>query len=193
MSKRVHAALVIAAALTVLAASAAAAAAPGHATATRRAAMSAPFDRAFIDTMVPHHEAAIQMAKVAKRAGLSKPALVKIANTIVATQGKEIAQMRAWRKAWYGSARIDPNGMMALGMSMTEMGMSGDPSDLMHAKNVNSMFASMMIAHHEGAVRMARLALKRAQHRQIRALAERIIAAQTREIRVMRMYAHEMH
>jgi uncharacterized protein (DUF305 family) len=184
---------VIAAALTVLAASAAAAAAPGHATATRRAAMSAPFDRAFIDTMVPHHEAAIQMAKVAKRAGLSKPALVKIANTIVATQGKEIAQMRAWRKAWYGSARIDPNGMMALGMSMTEMGMSGDPSDLMHAKNVNSMFASMMIAHHEGAVRMARLALKRAQHRQIRALAERIIAAQTREIRVMRMYAHEMH
>jgi len=27
--------------------------------------MSSPFDRRFIDTMVPHHEMAIEMAKVA--------------------------------------------------------------------------------------------------------------------------------
>lgn len=45
-----------------------------------------PFDRAFIDAMVPHHEAAIEMAKEAKKAGLSEPELIKIADDIIATQ-----------------------------------------------------------------------------------------------------------
>ncbi len=40
------------------------------------AGSSVPFDRAFIDGMVPHHEGAIEMAKEAKAAGLSEPALV---------------------------------------------------------------------------------------------------------------------
>jgi uncharacterized protein (DUF305 family) len=189
MSNRTRTAAVIAIAVATLAASSAAVATPDHrADLARSTAMSAPFDRAFIDAMVPHHQAAIEMAKMAKMAGLSRPPLMKIANAIIATQGKEIAQMRSWRKAWYGSARIDPNGMMALGLSMSDMGMSGGANDLMNAKNVNTAFASMMIAHHQGAVRMARLALTRAQHPQIRALAQRIIAGQTRETRVMRTY-----
>ena len=37
------------------------------------AAQTVPFDRAFIDAMVPHHERAVAMAKNAKTAGLSEP------------------------------------------------------------------------------------------------------------------------
>jgi uncharacterized protein (DUF305 family) len=62
-----------------------------------------PFDRAFIDMMVPHHQGAIAMAKQLLEKG-EQPALRKMANDIISAQTDEIAQMRKWRKAWYGSA-----------------------------------------------------------------------------------------
>jgi uncharacterized protein (DUF305 family) len=62
-----------------------------------------PFDRAFIDAMVPHHLGAVAMAKQLLKKG-EQPGLRKMGNDIIAAQTKEIAQMRQWRKAWYGSA-----------------------------------------------------------------------------------------
>jgi uncharacterized protein (DUF305 family) len=62
-----------------------------------------PFDRAFIDAMVPHHQGAVAMAKQLLKQG-EQPALRKMGDDIIAAQTKEIAQMRKWRKAWYGSA-----------------------------------------------------------------------------------------
>jgi uncharacterized protein (DUF305 family) len=62
-----------------------------------------PFDRAFVDMMVPHHQGAIAMAKQLLRTG-EQPALRKLAHDIIRTQTEEIVQMRKWRKAWYGSA-----------------------------------------------------------------------------------------
>ena len=62
-----------------------------------------PFDRAFIDMMVPHHRGAIAMAKQLLKKG-EQPGLRKMADDIISTQTDEIAQMRKWRKAWYGSA-----------------------------------------------------------------------------------------
>lgn len=43
-------------------------------------------------------------------------------------------------------------------------------------------FLSQMIAHHEGAVEMARLALQSAGHSEIKDLAEKIISSQNEEI-----------
>ena len=54
---------------------------------------SVPFDRAFIDAMVPHHESAIEMAETAKAAGLSQPELVTVADDIIDSQQAEIDQM----------------------------------------------------------------------------------------------------
>jgi uncharacterized protein (DUF305 family) len=62
-----------------------------------------PFDRAFIDAMVPHHQGAIAMAKQLLAKG-EQPALRKMAGDIISDQTREIAQLRKWRKAWYGSA-----------------------------------------------------------------------------------------
>jgi uncharacterized protein (DUF305 family) len=62
-----------------------------------------PFDRAFIDMMVPHHQGAITMAKELLKKG-EQPALRKIANDVIGSQSKEIARMRGWRKAWYGAS-----------------------------------------------------------------------------------------
>src|SRR5215218_3880593 len=85
------------------------------------AARKTPFDRAFIDAMVPHHRAAITMATAAQKAGLKAAPLNAIAININDTQQPEINQMLRWRKAWYGSGKIDPKGAAALGMSMKEM------------------------------------------------------------------------
>lgn len=61
-----------------------------------------PFDRTFIDEMIPHHQGAIRMARAEIAKG-SDPELKKVAAAIVAAQEKEIKQMNSWREAWYGS------------------------------------------------------------------------------------------
>ncbi len=53
-------------------------------------------DEDFVLMMLPHHRGAIDMAKVELRYG-KDPALRKMAEDIVAAQGKEIAEMKAWR------------------------------------------------------------------------------------------------
>ena len=59
-----------------------------------------PFDRAFIDGMIPHHESAIQMADVALEES-DNPRIEELAGNIVGAQEREISQMRAWREDWY--------------------------------------------------------------------------------------------
>ena len=159
---------------------------------TPTAASAVPFDRAFIDAMVPHHESAIEMAKAATAAGLAQPDLVQIAKDIVVTQQAEIDQMRGWRQSWFGSSDIDPEGAAVLGLSEAEMGMQHE-ADFSGVTDVDQEFASMMIDHHRGAIRMAELAKARGQHEEIKGLAESIIAAQRREISVMEEHAGEMH
>jgi uncharacterized protein (DUF305 family) len=149
---------------------------------------SVPFDRAFIDAMVPHHRSAIEMAKVAQQSGLASPELNGIALSIIDSQQQEIDQMLAWRTKWFGSKTIDPNAGDELGMSAADMGMNHNMKDL-QGRNIDGMFASMMIDHHEGAIRMAQMALEQGQHPEIETLARQIIAAQEREITIMKPLA----
>ena len=67
-------------------------------------------------------------------------------------------------------------------MSMSEMnselkGLSGDEFD--------KQFIASMIAHHQGAIDMANAAKSQAKHGEIKAMADDIISAQTKEIKQM--------
>ena len=55
-------------------------------------------------------------------------------------------------------------------------------------RSADAHFIVMMIPHHEGAIAMADLALKRARHPEIRALAERIRTSQSQENAQMRRW-----
>jgi uncharacterized protein (DUF305 family) len=59
-----------------------------------------PFDKAFIDAMIPHHQSAISMAQVALEES-DNPKIKELAGNIVSAQQREIEQMLQWRQAWY--------------------------------------------------------------------------------------------
>ncbi len=180
-------------AAVILAVALATAAIANTALGATRTAGKVPFDRAFIDAMVPHHERAIAMAKDAKAAGLSEPALVEIADAIISTQQTEIDQMTGWREKWFGSSTIDPAGADALGMSMGEMGMSESPMDFASEADVNGAFASRMMDHHQGAIDMAQLTLEKGQHQEITDIARAIVETQQDEINVLQAFAGSDH
>lgn len=152
------------------------------------AASGAAFDRAFLDAMVPHHRDAIEMAEIALDNGLSQPELVAVANDILRTQQSEIDQMLGWREQWFGSRELGEPDPEALGVSEEAMSMQHDSSAL-SGPDVDTMFAQMMIPHHEGAIEMAEAARDRAEREELRTLAEGIIEAQEREIDVLRPHA----
>jgi len=59
-----------------------------------------PFDKAFIDAMIPHHQSATEMARIAaERSG--NPGIQTLAEDIITAQAREIEQMKTWREEWY--------------------------------------------------------------------------------------------
>ena len=61
------------------------------------------FDVAFIDTMIVHHEGAINMANIAK-VNAKHEEIKKMADNIISAQTSEINMMNTWKKEWYGDA-----------------------------------------------------------------------------------------
>jgi uncharacterized protein (DUF305 family) len=66
----------------------------------QRLAKQEPFDEAFIDDMIPHHQSAIEMAKVANENSVN-PRIKELAGSIMSAQKREIEQMKRWREQWY--------------------------------------------------------------------------------------------
>ena len=60
-----------------------------------------PFDQAFLDMMIPHHEGAIRMAERQLERGRNRT-VKRLARAIVRAQTKEINQMHTWRIQWFG-------------------------------------------------------------------------------------------
>jgi uncharacterized protein (DUF305 family) len=63
-------------------------------------AADAEFDLRFINAMIPHHEAAVVMAKDALQKS-QRPEIKNLAQEIIKAQDTEINQMKQWRNTWY--------------------------------------------------------------------------------------------
>ncbi|OUL19376.1 DUF305 domain-containing protein [Nostoc sp. RF31YmG] len=63
-------------------------------------AADAEFDLHFINAMIPHHEAAVTMAKDALQKS-QRSEIRNLAQAIIKAQDAEINQMKQWRTAWY--------------------------------------------------------------------------------------------
>jgi uncharacterized protein (DUF305 family) len=152
------------------------------------ATAAVPFDQQFIDMMVPHHQGAVAMAHIALTRA-THPQIKRLARSIIAAQNQEIAQMRAWRRAWYGSD--DTPGMAHMpglpGLTM-HMDMMGDIGRLRSATPFDKAFIDAMIPHHQMAIAAARLEVARGTHAQLKTLALSIIEDQAREIGLIEAY-----
>ena len=135
-----------------------------------------PYDRVFIDGMVPHHQLAVQMAQIVLERG-KRPELRGMAKSVIDAQSKEITQMKAWRKAWFGSADTP--------MEMAHATPGMDLSALTGAADVDRAFIDQMVLHHQNAIDIATQAKTNAQHLEIRDLAARITTAQQSEVAQM--------
>ena len=150
-----------------------------HAAAKRGGTTS---DRGFVNDMTPHHEAAVEMAAVARRRA-EHPEVRRLAASIASSQRDEIDQMARMKR------RLTAGGTGAsLGLSQHAMGMDMHMGGLERAKPFDRAFIDAMVPHHQGAIAMARVELRRGTDGPARALARRIIAAQTKEIAQMRRW-----
>ncbi|MES2642484.1 MAG: DUF305 domain-containing protein [Myxococcota bacterium] len=146
---------------------------------------TASSDRMFLEMMVPHHEGAVDMARIALERA-EHPEIKSLAESIIASQEAEVATMSAWRKAWFGS-----NAAPAQGGSMEHSGMSGNAGMADMTKSIEALktakpfdlaFIDAMIPHHQDALRMAEDVRAKTERPEIKELADRITAAQKKEI-----------
>jgi uncharacterized protein (DUF305 family) len=131
-------------------------------------------DVTFAQEMIPHHQQALDMAKLA--ASRSATTSVKdLAGRIEQAQDPEIQQMTRWLSQW---------GAMP---SMSGMHGAADMRSLQQAGGTefDKMFLQMMVSHHQGALDMAKTELAAGSNADAKALAQRIMDGQTAEITEM--------
>lgn len=149
-------------------------------------AANQPYDLQFIDTMIQHHQAAIVMAKMVMEKSKNQE-LRKFARKIITSQEAEIEQLESWRDSWY-PYKLDAINMELPGMKESMKRMVGTEMDKMQDaadKEFDDYFLEMMIPHHNGAVTMAKDALEKAQHPDLKNLAQDIIRQQEEEVKQM--------
>jgi uncharacterized protein (DUF305 family) len=143
-------------------------------------------DRAFATAMIPHHRSAVEMAMIAQRKS-TRAEIKELAAAIISTQNDEIDQLETIDQ------RLEDAGVEKgdLGVAEHEMGIEDDASMLEAARHFNREFIDTMIAHHQGAIRMARAQLNSGQNAELTELAQTIVDTQAREIDQMNTWRVE--
>ncbi|MFC7644934.1 DUF305 domain-containing protein [Streptosporangium lutulentum] len=139
-------------------------------------------DVIFMQNMISHHRQALDMAALAPtRADSDK--LKGLASRIKDVQGPEIQFMTSWLQQQgqkvpdHHAAHTDMPGMATPEQIEALKAASG--------KDFDRLFLQLMIAHHEGALKMAEQALVGGSHQKIEEVANDITATQNAEIRRM--------
>ena len=136
-------------------------------------------DARFIVMMIPHHQGAIAMAELALSRA-RRPEIKALAQRIIASQSREITQMRQWYRQWYGTD------VPAWGIgSGYGMGMGTSLEALKSAPDFDRAFIEQMISHHRMGVMMASHAEWNTQHPQLRELEAAMVRVQSQEIEQM--------
>ena len=144
-------------------------------------------DVSFAQGMIPHHQQALEMAKLA--AGRASSAKVKdLATRIEKAQDPEIRTMSGWLESWGQSV---PSAMPGMDHS-AHSGMAGmmdskdmDKLEKASGADFDTMFLTMMIEHHKGAVQMAGTEKAKGAYAPATSMADAIITGQTAEITEM--------
>lgn len=140
-------------------------------------------DVTFAQQMVPHHQQAVAMADLAATRASSQQ-VKDLASRIKGAQGPEIATMQGWLTTW--GAAMSPGGHDMSSMAASGMGMMSDADmgTLTGASGTafDRQFLTMMTAHHNGAIAMAKTELEKGKYQPAKDLATSIRDGQQREV-----------
>lgn len=131
-------------------------------------------DVEFIDTMIPHHQMALEMTDVVLQKG-SGAEVKAMAQAMKDAQTVEIAEMRAIRTRLVGSAETTAH---------HDEHMAADMEKLVAASGtaLDRLFLEEMLPHHAGAIIMAHEALPYLKESELQSMANKIVYDQAREI-----------
>lgn len=137
-------------------------------------------EQMFAMMMIPHHQQAVDMSKLATT-HTSTTSVLKLAAQIEAAQAPEIKQMTAWLG----------EGQSAADMMHHDMGMGGMMSEedmaalaAVNGKAFDKLYLAGMIEHHKGALEMVKM-IADSNNDEVLALHDAIVKAQTAEIEYM--------
>ncbi len=160
-------------------------------------------DKMFIEHMIPHHQDAVDMAKLALEKS-KRDEIKKLSGEIIKAQNTEIAAMTKWYKDWY-KTDVPKMGMGKEGMKnkegqnqhrqMMEMGMMNNSGGMMmnmkmdlnalkNSPDFDKSFIEMMVKHHAMAVMMSGMIID-SKKGELRKLARDITSSQSSEIEQM--------
>jgi len=149
-------------------------------------------DVSFSKAMIQHHRQAVEMAGLA--AGHASSAQVKsLATKIEGAQAPEIRTMSGWLTSWGEQVPQDMSGMdSGMDHDMSSSATPGMMSDADMGKlekasgaDFDTMFLTMMVEHHEGAIDMAKTEKADGSYAPATELAADVITAQSAEIEQM--------
>lgn len=136
--------------------------------------MGASSEEEFLVNMIPHHQEAIDTAKIIV-AKTENAELKKIAQSIILGQSAEVTTMKGWLTSWYPNSTLKTEYMT----------MMRDLSKLSDHE-LDDTFMEDMINHHEGAIHMAEEVLEVTQRPEIVKMAKDIISTQNAEIAIFK-------
>ncbi len=156
--------------------------------------MGAPYQnasRAFIDVMIPHHEMALMMSQRAIQAARSD-SVKAVARDMLDQQRKEVADLKAARRALFGSDSTRGSMMEGMMPMMTQMmGMQPDSAMMGHMMgqmmaDFDRMFLQHMISHYQAGIDIALLAEHSQAATRVKELAVKSRETQERDVARMR-------
>lgn len=140
-------------------------------------------DVRFAQAMIPHHQQALEMARLAAGRTTDQRVL-GLADRIIAGQTPEITVMTRWLSNALGRAPAHGHSPGAYGMA-TETELNGLRTA--RGDDFDGRFLRLMIRHHQGAVTMAGQELRDGTDRVMRAMAQEVVSGQ--QIEISRMQA----
>ena len=146
-------------------------------------------DERFIDAMVPHHQGAIEMARVALE-NAEHEEIIELSRNIISSQQAEIEELKAIKKEEFGTSNVP---MEMSQEQMRGMGMMMDPQQLANREPFDKAFIDAMIPHHQSAIEMANVALENTNNPRIKELAKNIVSDQQAEIEQMKQWRKEWY
>ena len=146
-------------------------------------------DLDFMQDMIPHHQGAIDMAKVVLQYG-KDPEVNTLAENVIKAQDGEIAFMKAWlAKTDAASLATSPEATKGNGMAMDSMMKSMMTP---YTGDADVDFIKGMIPHHQGAIDIAKVAIQYAKDPDVLKLAGDVVEAQEGEISFMNDWLKRM-